>query len=146
MSSSMVLTIEVRVSWVVIRESQGSSSSSPSLGCKSSSCAWSVVLVMLRIFHVVDASWILRLRSPSHFSVALSRFISFSYSSTMIIIRQDIFFKFMKKFINCLWFLLRQVRSCWSWSQTLDQCLNRCFVIRLKNLGSLLHEPSHEVP
>jgi hypothetical protein len=33
MSSSMILTIEVRVSWVVIRESRGSSSSSPSLGC-----------------------------------------------------------------------------------------------------------------
>jgi hypothetical protein len=87
MSSSMIVTIEVRVSWVVIRESRGSSSSSPSSGCKSSSCAWSVVLVRLRISHVVDISWILRLRSPSHFSIALSRFISFIHSSVMIIIR-----------------------------------------------------------
>jgi hypothetical protein len=38
------------------------------------------------------------------------------------------------------------VQSCCSWSQTLDQCLNHCFVIRLRNLGSLLHESSHEVP
>jgi hypothetical protein len=59
MSSSMILTIEVRVSWVVIHESRGSSSSSSSPGCESSSCAWSTVLVRLRIFHVVDVSWIL---------------------------------------------------------------------------------------
>jgi hypothetical protein len=83
------------------------------------------------------------LRSPSPFSVALSRFISFNHFSAMIIIRQDIFFKFMKKFINCLWLFSCQMRSCWSWSQTLDQCLDRCFVIRLRNLGSLLHESSH---
>jgi hypothetical protein len=114
MSSSMILTIEVRVSWVVICESRGSSfsSPSPSPGCESSSCAWSTVLVKLRIFHVVDDSWILGLGSPSHFSVALSCFISFSHSSAMIIIRQDVFFKFMKKFINGLWLLSCQVRSC----------------------------------
>jgi hypothetical protein len=86
------------------------------------------------------------LGSPSHLSVALSGFISFSHSSAMIIIGQDVFFEFMKKFINCLWLLSCQVRSCWSWSQALDQCFDRCFVIRLRNLVSLLHEPSHEVP
>jgi hypothetical protein len=146
MSSSVILAVEVRISWIVVREFRWSSSSSPSPGCKSSSCAWSIVLVRLRMFHVVDVSRILGLRSPIHFSVALTRFISFSHSSAMIIIRQDVFFKFMKKFINCLWFLSRQVRSCWSWSQTLDQCLNCCFVIRLENLGSLLHESFHDVP
>jgi hypothetical protein len=76
----------------------------------------------------------------------LSCFISFGHSFAMIIIRQDVLFKFMKKFINCLWLLSCQVRSCWSWSQVLDQCLDRCFVIRLRNLGSLLHESSHEIP
>jgi hypothetical protein len=146
MSSSMILTIEVRVSWVVIRESQGSSSSSPSPGCESSSCAWSTVLVRLRIFHVVDVSWILGLCSPSHFSVALSCFISFGHSSAMIIIGQDVFFEFMKKFFDCLGFLPRQMRSRWSWSQTIDQFLDRCFVIRFGNLRSLLHKSSHEVP
>jgi hypothetical protein len=40
------------------------------------------------------------LGSPSRFSVALSCFISFGHSSTMIIIRQDVFFKFMKQFIK----------------------------------------------
>jgi hypothetical protein len=146
MSSSMILTIEVRVSWVVIRESQRSSSSSPSPWCEPSSRAWSTILVRLRIFHVVDVSWILRLWSPRHLFVALSSFISFSHSSALIIIGQDVFFEFKKKFINCLWRLSCQVRSCWSWSQALDQCFDSCFVIRLKNLGSLLHEPSHEVP
>jgi hypothetical protein len=32
------------------------------------------------------------LRSPCHLSVALSRFISLSHSSAMIIIGQDVFF------------------------------------------------------
>jgi hypothetical protein len=32
----------------------------------------------------------------------------------MIVIRQNILFKFMKKFINCLGFLSCQVWSCWS--------------------------------
>jgi hypothetical protein len=91
-SSSMILTIEIRVSWVVIHESRGSSSSSPSPGCESSSCAWSVILVRLRIFHIVDVSWILGLWSPSYFSVALSCFISFGHSFAMIIIGQDVFF------------------------------------------------------
>jgi hypothetical protein len=49
------------------------------------------------------------LRSPRHFSIVLSCFISFSYSSVMIVIRQDVLFKFMKKFINCLGFLSCQV-------------------------------------
>jgi hypothetical protein len=46
----------------------------------------------LRIFHIVDVSWILGLWSPSHFSVALSCFIWFGHSFVMIIIRQDVFF------------------------------------------------------
>jgi hypothetical protein len=63
-------------------------------------------LVRLRIFHIVDISWILGLRSPGHFSVALPCFISFSHSFAMIIIRQDVFFQFMKKFLNRLGFFL----------------------------------------
>jgi hypothetical protein len=77
-------------------------------------------LVRLRIFHIVDISWILGLCSPGHFSVALSGFISFSYSFAMIIIRQDVLFQFAKKFFNRLGFLSRQMLSWWSWSQTLD--------------------------
>jgi hypothetical protein len=57
----------------------------------------------------------LELRSPHHFSVALFFFISFDNSSAVIFIRHDVFFKFMKKFINCLgFFRVRCVRSCWS--------------------------------
>jgi hypothetical protein len=100
----------------------------------------------MRIVHIVNVSRILGLRSPRHFSIALSCFVSFSYSSVMIIIGQDVLFKFMKKFINCLRFLSCHVWSYWSWSQTLNQCLDRCFVIRFGNLGSLLHESSYEVP
>jgi hypothetical protein len=48
--------------------------------------------VRLRIFHIVDVSWILELWSPSHFPVSLSRFISLGYSFAMIIIRQNVFF------------------------------------------------------
>jgi hypothetical protein len=114
MSSSVILPVEVRISWIVVREFWGSSSSSPSPRSKSSSCSWSIVLVGLRIFYVVDVSRILRLRSPSHFSIALSRFILLSHSSAMIIIRQDVLFKFIKKFINCLWLFSCQVRSGWS--------------------------------
>jgi hypothetical protein len=44
----------------------------------------------------------------------------FSHSFAMIIIRQDVLFQFMKKFFNHLGFLSRQMRSCWSWSQTFD--------------------------
>jgi hypothetical protein len=109
MSSSVILVVEVWISWIVVCEFQGSSSLSPSPGCKSSSCAWSVVLIGLRIFHIVDVSWILGLRSPRHFSIALSCFVSLSYSSAMIIIKQDVLFKFMKKFIDCLGFLSCQV-------------------------------------
>jgi hypothetical protein len=146
MSSSVILAVEVRISWIVVCELRGSSFPSPSSGCKSSSSAWCVVLIGLRIFHIVDVSWILGLRSPCHFSIALSCFVSFSCSSAMIVMRQDVLFKFLKKFIDCLGFLSCQVRGCWSWSQTLDQCLDRCFVIRLENLGSLLHESYYEVP
>jgi hypothetical protein len=90
MPSPMILAIEVWISWIVIRESRGSSPPSSSPRCKSSSCVWSVVLVRLRIHHIVDISWILR--SPCHFSVALSRFISLNHSSAMIVIGQDVFF------------------------------------------------------
>jgi hypothetical protein len=75
-----------------IRESWGSSSSSPSPRCESSSCAWPAVLMRLKIFHVVDVSWILELWSPSRFPVAVSRFISFGHSVAMIIIGQNVFF------------------------------------------------------
>jgi hypothetical protein len=129
MPSSMILTIEVRVFGVVIRESRGSSSPSPTFRRESTSCGWPVALVRLRIFHVVDVSWILELWSPCRFSIALSRFVSFGDPFAMIIIRQNIFFKFVKEFFNCLGFLSREMRSCWPWGQTLDQCLDHCFVI-----------------
>jgi hypothetical protein len=146
MSSSVILAVEVWISWIMICEFRGSSSPCPSPGCKSSSCAWSIVLIGLRIFHIVDVSRILGLRCPCHFSISLSCFVSYGHSPTMIIIRQDVLFKFMEKFIDCLGFLSCQVWSCWSWSQTLDQCFDRCFVICFGNLGSLLHESSYEVP
>jgi hypothetical protein len=79
-------------SYWILAKSRGSSSSSPSSGCEPSSCTRSVVLVRLRIFHIVDISWILGLRSPGHLSVALPSFISFSHSFAMIIIRQDVLF------------------------------------------------------
>jgi hypothetical protein len=103
-------------------------------------------LVGLRIFHIVDVSRILGLCPPSHFSVALPCFISFGHSFAMVIIGQDVFFQFMKEFFNRLGFLSCQMRSCWSWGQTFDQCLDRCFVISFWDLGSLLHESSHEIP
>jgi hypothetical protein len=146
MTSSVILAIEVWVSWVMVREFWGSSSPSPSSGCKASSCAWSVVLIGLGIFHVIDVSWILELRYRRHFSVALSCFISFDNPSAVIFIRHDVFFKFMKKFINYFWFLSCQMRSCQSCRQTLDQRLYCCFIIRFGILGSLLHASSYEVP
>jgi hypothetical protein len=104
----------------MIRESQGSSSSSPSSGRKPSSGAWPAALVSLWIFDIVDISWILGLCSPGHFSVALPCFVSFGYSPAMIIIGQDVFLQFTKKFLNRLGFLSSQMRSCWPWSQALD--------------------------
>jgi hypothetical protein len=68
----------------------------------------------------------LELRCPRHSSVALSCFISFGNPSPVIFIRHDVFFKFMKNFIDCFGFLSCQMRSCRSWSQTLDQCLYYC--------------------
>jgi hypothetical protein len=96
MSSSVILVVEVQISWIVVCEFRGSSSPSPSPGCKSSSSAWPVVLIGLRIFHIVDVSQILGLRSPCHFSIALSFFVSLSYFSAMIVIGQDVLFKIMK--------------------------------------------------
>jgi 3-dehydroquinate dehydratase len=48
MSSSMIPPVKVRISWIVVREFRRSSSSSPSPGCKSSSCAWSMLTVKIR--------------------------------------------------------------------------------------------------
>jgi hypothetical protein len=146
MTSSVILVVKVWISWVMVCELRGSSSSSPSSGCKVSSCAWSFVLIGLGIFHVIDVSWVLELRYPDHFSVALSCFISFSNSSPMIIVGHDVFFKFTKKFINCFGFLSCEMRSCRSWSRTLDQCLNCCFIIRFGNMQPLLHESSYVIP
>jgi hypothetical protein len=64
----------------------------------------------------------------------------------MIVIGHDVLFKCMEKFINCFGFLSCQMWSCWSWSQILDQCIDRGFIIRFGNLGSLLHESSYKVP
>jgi hypothetical protein len=47
----------------------------------------------------------LELWSPCCFSVALPHFISCGDSFAMIVIRQNIFFKFVKDFFNCLGFL-----------------------------------------
>jgi hypothetical protein len=107
MTSSVILAVEVWISWVMVCEFRGSSSPSP--GSKGSSSAWSVVLIGLGIFHVIDVSWILELRSPHHFSIALSYFISFGNPSAVIFIRHDVFFKFKKKFINCFRFLSCQM-------------------------------------
>jgi hypothetical protein len=91
-SPPVILAIEVWVFRVMIRESRGPSTSSPSSGREPSSSAGSAVLVQLWIFHIVDIPWILGLCSPGHFSVALPGFVSFGYSLAMIIIRQDVFF------------------------------------------------------
>jgi hypothetical protein len=130
----------------MIREPQGSSSSFPSSRREPSYSAGSAVLVGLWIFHIVNISWIPGLCSPGHFSVALSGFVSFGYSFAMIIIRQDVFFQFMKKFLNRLGFLSSQMRSCWSLGQTLDLRIDRFSFISFWDLGSLLHESSHKVP
>jgi hypothetical protein len=106
MTASVILAVEVWISWVMVYDFRGSSALSPSPGCKTSSCVWSVVLFGLGIFHAIDVSWILELRSPSHFSITLSCFILFGNSSAVIFIRHDVFLKFMKKFINCFGFLL----------------------------------------
>jgi hypothetical protein len=107
----MIRTIEVWVFRVMIRDPWGSSSSSPSSGREPSSGAWCAVLVRLWIFDIVNISWILGLCSPGHFSIALPVFVSFGYSLAMIIIRQDVFLQFMKKFLNRLGFLSSQMRS-----------------------------------
>jgi hypothetical protein len=62
-------------------------------------------LVRLWIFDIVDISRILGLRSPCHLSISLPCFISFGYSLAMVIIRQDVFLQFTKKFLNRLGFL-----------------------------------------
>jgi hypothetical protein len=51
-----------------------------------------------------------------------------------------------KKLINAFWFSSGQMWGCWSLSQTLNQCLNCCFIIYFGDLGTLLHEPSCKVP
>jgi hypothetical protein len=51
----------------------------------------------------------LELRCPRHPSIALSCFISFHNPSTVIFIRHDVLFKFMKKFIDCFGFLSCQM-------------------------------------
>jgi hypothetical protein len=101
----MILAIEVRVFRVMVHGSRGSSSSSPSSGREPSSGAWPVVLLRLWIFDSVDISRMLGLCSPRHLSVALPRLVSFGYSLAMVIIRQDVFFQFTKKFLNHLGFL-----------------------------------------
>jgi hypothetical protein len=83
MASSMILAVEVWIFWVMILNFRGSSSPSSSPRCMTSSCAWSIVLIELRVFHVVDVSWGLKVRSPSYSSVALPCFISLGNSSSM---------------------------------------------------------------
>jgi hypothetical protein len=71
----------------------------------------------------------LELRSPGDFCISLSCIISFGSPSAVFFSRHDVFFKFMKKFIDCFGFLSCQMRSCLSWGQTLDQRLYCCFII-----------------
>jgi hypothetical protein len=62
-------------------------------------------LLRLWIFDIVNISLMLGLCSPCHLSVVVPRLVSFGYSLAMVIIRQDVFFQFTKKFFNCLGFL-----------------------------------------
>jgi hypothetical protein len=142
----MILAIEVRIFWVVVRESWGSSASPPSSGIESSPGAWPINLFWLRVSDVVDVSRMLGWCPPGHVSVALSCLVSLSYPLAVVIIRQNVLLQFVKKFLNRLGFLSREMGSCWPWGETFDQCLDRCFVISFRDLRPLLHEPSHEVP
>jgi hypothetical protein len=89
----------------MVRGSRGSSSSSPSSGREPSSGAWPAVLLRLWIFDIVDISRMLGLCSPCHLSVTLPCLVPFGYSLAMVIIRQDVFFQFTKKFLDRLGFL-----------------------------------------
>jgi hypothetical protein len=142
----MILAIEVRIFWVVVRESGGSSASPPSSGIESSPDAWPVALLWLRVSDVVDVSRMLGWCPPGHISVALSCLVSLSYPLAVVVIRQNVLLQFSKKFLNCLGLLSCEVGSCWPWGETFDQCLDRCLVISVGDLRPLLHEPSHEVP
>jgi hypothetical protein len=66
----MILAIEVRIFWVVVRESWGSSASPPSSGIESSPGAWPVALFWLRVSDVVNVSQMLGWCPPCHVSVA----------------------------------------------------------------------------
>jgi hypothetical protein len=120
MAPPMILAIEVRIFWVMVRESRGSSSSPPGSGIEPSPGAWPVALFRLWISDIVDISRMLGLYSPCHLSVALSCLVPLGYSLAMVIIRQDVFFQFTKKFLNRLGFLSSEMRSCWPLSKALD--------------------------
>jgi hypothetical protein len=77
-------------------------------------------LFMLWVFDIVDISRMLGLCSPCHLSVALPCLVSLGHSLAMVIIRQNVFFQFTKKFLNRLGFLSCEMRSCWPWSEALD--------------------------
>jgi hypothetical protein len=68
MAPAMISKVEVWIYWIVVLHFWGSSSSRR----KTSSCAWSIVLVELRVFHIVGVSWSLELSSPCCSSIALS--------------------------------------------------------------------------
>jgi hypothetical protein len=101
----MILAIEVRIFRVMVRKSRGSSSSPPSSGSEPSSGAWRATLLRLWISDIVDISRMLGLCSPCHLSVSLPCLIPLGYSPAIVIIRQDVFFQFTKKFLNRLGFL-----------------------------------------
>jgi hypothetical protein len=67
-------------------------------------------LIGLRIFHIVDVPRILESRSPRHFSITLSCFISFNNSFAVIVIRQNVLFKFMESSSIVLGFFLSNVK------------------------------------
>jgi hypothetical protein len=61
-SSAVIDTVKIWISWVVICDSRRSSSS----WCETYSCTWFAVLIELRTFDIVDVSWVLRMRFPCY--------------------------------------------------------------------------------
>jgi hypothetical protein len=104
MAPTMISAVEVWISWIMVLHFWWSSSPSSSSQRKISSCAWSVVLVELRVFNIVDVWWSLELRSPCCSSIASSCLVSLSNSLLMIFIRLDVLFQFFEKFLNGPWF------------------------------------------
>jgi hypothetical protein len=63
MTPAMISAVEVWISWIMVLYFLGSSSPSSPPRHKTSSCVWSVVLIELGVFYIIDVSWSLKLRS-----------------------------------------------------------------------------------